>query len=480
MTYKVLQGLQPAEIWQIFGEISSIPRATFKEEKVLEYIKKFAKDNNLKYSQDEAGNILIVKDRQHCNSSNIICLQAHCDMVWNKATSSNFDFENSPIDILVQGNIVKANDTTLGADNGIGVAVILAILKSSTIVHPQLEALITVSEEVGLGGASKLDIPLNANIMLNLDSEDDNVITIGSAGAFEIDFSKTYTTQNFIESKLSYEIAIDNLTSGHSGVDIDKKRANAIKLLGRILYALNEKFNIDLSEVVSKNARNVIAIRACCVIAFDSHTKNEITEYVNTLFANIQKEYEVVETNAKFSFNPVAKPINVLDSKDKNIVINLLQSVFNGVYKLNQSANALETSCNLAYFVLQNGSITAKILLRSSSISSAIDLKNTMLATFNLAGFDFEVLSSYNPWQPNYNSKLTTLASNLYEELFKEKPIVEAIHAGLEVAIIDKLDVMDKISIGPNIREPHSPQEYVEVDSVAKFYTYLQELLKRL
>jgi dipeptidase D len=480
MTYEVLKGLQPQRIWQIFGEISKIPRATFKEEKILEYVKQFASLNNFNYTQDNAGNILIVKEKQHCNSTNIVCLQAHCDMVWNKSSSSNFNFENSPIDIILDGNIIKANNTTLGADNGIGMAVILAILESKSIVHPKLEALITVSEEIGLGGASKLDIPLQSNIMLNLDSEDDNVITIGSAGAFEIDFTKSYNTTKVSNNKIFYEIGIDNLTSGHSGVDIDKNRANAIKLLGRILYQVNDKFGCDIANITSINARNVIAIRSSATIAIDKEKNMEFNNFLHDLYDNIKKEYEVSDKSMTFLLKEVSQVENVLALEDKNILINLLQAVFNGIYKLNQSSQMVETSCNLAYFVACDNKITAKILLRSSCISSQLDMKNTMVAMFNLAGFSYDELSGYNPWQPNYDSKLTTLASNVYEELFNEKPVIEAIHAGLEVAIIDKLDVMDKISIGPNIREPHSPQEYVEINSVVKFYTYLQELLKKL
>ncbi len=479
----ILKDIEPKDVWHWFYEISQIPRGTFKEQKILAYLINFAKAKNLQYIQDKAGNILIYKQKQHTNSSKIVCLQAHCDMVWNKSSSSNFDFETSAIEFVLNEDTLKANNTTLGADNGVGLATILAILDSKDIIHCDLEALITVSEEVGLTGASNLDLPLKSSYLINLDSEEDNVITIGSAGACDLDVSCNYNSLVVKQSMQLYELKIDNLKSGHSGVDIHKNRANAIKILARILYILNKNLTIELCEIQGGTARNIIPLCAWANFFIEESSLDKINLLINNLFNNIKKEYEVEELFMSMSFSKITENNHhkAMDKKFQNNLLRVLNATFSGVFKLNQYTKKVETSGNLASCICKDNTLEIKTLLRSSSESSLIDIKHNVLSVFELLADNIKISQDgYKPWEPNYNSFLTKLASNVYENTFKEKPIVEDVHAGLEPSMIDKQNKLDKISIGPNIFDPHSPNESIGIASTQKFYIFLKQILKEL
>ncbi len=477
----IVKNFNPKELWHWFSEISKIPRGTYKEEKVMSFIAEFARTRNLSYSQDKIGNILIKKTAQHSDSKNIIILQAHSDMVWTKSADSNFDFETQSIEFVLDGDWLKANKTTLGADNGIGLASILAILDDKEISHPQIEALITVSEEQGLDGAYGLDLTLKGKSLINLDTEDIRCITIGSAGGFDYDLECSYSEVSpRVGNDKAYTIHIYDASGGHSGVDINKNRLNAIKITGRILYNILQKIHFCLAEINSKGARNAISSQSSFTILINPQDTEILKQTLEQITKEIKEEFSISDPKLKITLKEIEKPIKVIEPEFKQKLIKAIYSCPVGVLKINQSSGLVESSSNIGSLEVKNTNARVISLQRSSSLSSLLDVAHQFSSVFELAGFRVKKESYYNSWKPNYSSDLLKKAQETYLKVFGEKPIVEDIHAGLESAIIDKDNKMDKISIGPTIIEPHSPQEAVNIPSVEKYYNFLLALLKSL
>lgn len=472
--------LAPKDVWHWFAQISQIPRGTFKEQRIMEFIVNFAKERNLEYIQDKQGNVLIKKPMQHMQSKNVVCLQGHSDMVWAKDPSSTINFDTDPIELIVDGEWLRANNTTLGADDGCGVASILAILNNKTIAHPNLECLITVSEEQGLTGATNLDIQLNANLLINLDSEDLETITIGSCGGTDVDLEASYNELDAPTNLIALQLHIKDLTSGHSGVEIHTKRASANKLLSRFLFNINKNYNITLAEINGKGVRNVIPMNASAIFLANKDDVTLIKTLVESLAKDVRKEFEVTEPTMNISVVEVSSPSKVMPKDFQN---NLLLSYYlciNGVYKVSQHSDIIETSYNLGSFIVKEGKANVVGLARSSSESSLKDIVDQCIEVFAIAGFVFTAGNQYPMWEPKYDSELTKTALSVYKNLFNKESQALCIHAGLECSVIDKDNRMDKISIGPTMKEVHSPRERVNIKSVEQFQMFLEGILQAL
>lgn len=478
---------QPQDFWKWFVEISNIPRGSGFEQQIMDYIIDFAKKRGLDYHQDKTGNVLIKKTKQHCQQNKTIVLQAHSDMVWQKSADHDFDFHTQPIELVLEDDWLKANKTTLGADDGFGVASILAILDNHDIPHANLECLITISEEIGLIGANKLALPLTGSVLINLDSEDSRSIVIGCAGASTTCYQGTYPTStiNVNGTYQSYILTIKDASGGHSGVQIHEGRANAIKLLARILVHLNNEYTIHLVNFYAKGADNAISSYATSTILIDQQVIDQFNQQVKQLQSTIQEEFAVTDPNIKLVLQQhdiSTATLEVVEDNFKDQCLHALNTVVNGVYRYNQhNPSMVETSSNIATAIIDNKIISIGGMHRSSCLNGMTEINQL----FKSALFPLKVELSnepsvYYPWQPDFNNPVVKKATHIYQQLFNEEPQVVAIHAGLEASILDPHNKLDKLSIGPDILYAHSPQETVNIKSVEKYYKFLLSLIKEL
>jgi len=475
--------LQPVEIWENFVALNAVPRPSKKEEKVRQFMLDFGKKLGLETFEDKIGNVIIKKPATSgMEHKKTVALQSHLDMVPQKNKGTDHDFEKDGISMLIDGDWVTADGTTLGADNGIGVAAIMGLLASKDIPHPALEALFTIDEETGMTGAQHLEEGiLDAEIMLNLDTEEDDELDIGCAGGIDISAKGKYNEIPADKNGKAYQIKVKGLTGGHSGMDIHLYRGNANKILNRLLYKANAK-GMQLAEFNGGGLRNAIPREAEATVVLPADKADEILKELKELSETIQVEQAKQDPDLTFEFNPVDMPAKVMDKQAQDKLIKTVYAAHNGVFRMSPDIDDLvETSNNVAQVVVSGGNIQIENLTRSSVESTKEDLANNLKSVYELGGLEVELSGSYPGWKPNPDAKILSVMTDLYEKMYNDKPKVVACHAGLECGIIKShYPNMEMISFGPTIQGAHSPDERVNIESVQKFWEYLKETLKNI
>ena len=477
-----MEQLKPELVWKHFKAICQIPHPSHHEEKIREYVVEFAKAHNLEYSVDEACNVYIAKPATPgYEGRKGIVLQAHLDMVPQKNNDKVFDFENDPIEAYIDGEWVTANGTTLGADNGIGLAAAMAAMEDADLVHGPLECLFTATEETGMDGAFGLKSGmLKGDILLNLDSETEGELYVGCAGGMDVNVTFKYREQPLEGKFAAYKLTVKGLKGGHSGIQIGTQRANANKVLFRLLRQETESYGLEIAAVEGGNMRNAIPREAWAIVVVREAEKAIFEANVKSYEKVIIKEYEGIEDSIEIFAEEVECPKAIIPHLESHSLIRAICGCPNGVQRMSIAMeNLVQTSSNLAIVVSNGSTIEVKCLLRSSVDTEKGELAGAISSVFELAGANVELSGSYSGWNPNMKSPIlhTMLAS--YEKLYGVKPSVTAIHAGLECGIIGaKYPGMDMISFGPTICYPHSPDEKVNIASVEKFYDFLLNTIK--
>lgn len=475
-----LNNIEPQIIWKNFSALNSVPRPSKKEGKVIEFIKNFGKHLGLETQVDEVGNVIIKKPATPgMEDRKSIVLQSHLDMVCQKNADVNFDFETQGIQMEVDGDWVKAKGTTLGADNGLGVAAIMSILESSDIAHPALEALFTIDEETGMTGAIGLKPgQLSGEILLNLDTEEDDEIDIGCAGGIDVTASQNFPLEN--ANGQIVQISVKGLQGGHSGMDIHKGFGNANVILGRLLYKGIENQNLQLISIDGGGLRNAIPREANAV--FSVRNSVEFINDVNVLKSEILEEFATLEKDLKINIENFSTSEKSISEKDSKNIILALKSAHNGVYRMSPDVEGLvESSNNIARVELKDGNCKILCLSRSSVDSTKYAVAEQLKSVFELAGLQVEFSGSYPGWKPKPGSEIVKIMERIYEKDFGEKPHVVACHAGLECGIIGaNYPEMEMVSFGPTIRGAHSPDEKANIPSTQKFWKFLKEILSEI
>lgn len=479
-----MKSLKPAEVFRFFDEVNKIPRPSKKEEKMIAYLQKFASERGLECKVDETGNVLIRKAATTgMEDRKTVILQSHMDMVCEKNRDVEFDFENDAIQTVIDGEWLKAKGTTLGADDGIGVAMELALLDAADIEHGPIECVFTRDEETGLSGAFGMQPGfMSGDILLNLDSEDEGQFFVSCAGgagtSAEFDFTPIDAPQDYF----FFELKVKGLTGGHSGDDINKKRANANKILARFLYNSLEKYDLYLCDIQAGGLHNAIPREAAAVCAIPMKDKESIRVDWNIFAADVEEEYSVTEKTMQFELQSESAQPKAVDRVVARNLIWALQAVHNGILSMSQDIDLVETSSNLASIRLVEGNkIVIKTSQRSSILSARHNMSNTIKATFELAGAKVEVGEGYPGWKMNPNSKILQIVVETYKELFGKEPKVLGIHAGLECGLFsEKYPGLDMVSFGPTLRGVHSPDERLLIPTVAMVWDHMKTILKNI
>lgn len=478
-----VKDLQPKAVFEIFDQITKIPRPSKKEEKIRKFILDFAQAHGIEAHADKIGNVILRKPASagHENAPTVI-LQGHMDMVC-ESNDKSFNFETTPIKTIVDGEWVRADGTTLGADNGIGVATALAILTDDTLEHGPLEVLITMDEETGMTGANNLEKgELKGTILINLDSEDDAEVFVGCAGGIDTVATFHYK-RSFAPGDFHYFLMdVRDGLGGHSGGDIHLGRANANKLVARFLFNLMKEHEISVSDIDGGNLRNAIPRAAHVIIGVHTSKKEDVRIAFNQYVADIEREYKGLETTLKMTLESVDKPDFTIDAETTRNLILSLYCAPHGVISMSRDLEGLvETSTNLASVKMKaNDQIVVTTSQRSSVDSRKFDIANQVEAVFTLAGATVEHGEGYPAWTPNLDSTIMKLASDAYEELYGKRPAIKAIHAGLECSLFQQnYPGLDMVSFGPTLRDVHSPSERMHIPAVERFYEQLKLTLKK-
>lgn len=477
-----IENLQPEALWGYFAALNAVPRPSKKEQRVIQFMVEFGEKLGLETSTDAIQNVIIKKPATSgMEGRTTVILQSHLDMVHQKNEETIFDFDKQGIQMRIEGDWVKANGTTLGADNGIGVAAIMALLASTEIPHPAIEALFTIDEETGMTGAKQLDgTKLSGKILLNLDTEDDDELSIGCAGGIDTNTNYTYNQEAIHPNSVQLKIALRGLLGGHSGMDIDKGRGNANKLITRLLYHLNKHFQLQLLSFDGGSLRNAIPREASIEIAVKHTEIEQLKTEIDAFSAILKEEYTSIEPHLTLSYQEHNTSQQALTHHEFTKILNTLYAVHNGVFRMSPDIEGLvEASSSLARVIIKDGEFTTQSLQRSSVESSKEDVSTTIRTAFETMGCTVTQSGDYPGWKPNPTSKILALMGTIYTQLFNEQPNVKACHAGLECGILGThLPDVDMISFGPNIRAAHSPDEKVQISSVQKFWKFLLETLK--
>jgi dipeptidase D len=481
----IIDNLEPKLVWNHFNKIRRIPRCSKHEEKIREYIINFTKNNNLSYKTDNIGNIVISKTGTiGFENKPTIILQGHMDMVCEKNSDVDFDFSNDPIQLkMKKENILTAVGTTLGADNGIGVAIILAILENKNVEHCPLEALFTVDEETGLTGAFKLDNKmLIGRILINLDSEDFGVITVGCAGGGDTKIELPIVKKSIEKHLVSIRLKISGLKGGHSGVDIHEQRGNAIKIISRMLWKTSNDYKFNISDIKGGDKHNAIPREAFVNIIIDNSIKKNFIDALKNEYKNILNEISSIDPKLKMDVFDIDDIKLVLNQESQFRLLNLLYSLPHGVDKMSyEMPNLVETSTNLATISVGQKNAIISLSTRSSIKSSLQDLRDRIHSIANLSGAKIQEEEPYPGWKPNLESKILQFSKKIFKDIYNKDANIEAIHAGLECGIIgEKFPGMDMISIGPTIKYPHSPDEELHINTVEKTYKYVLRIIKEI
>ncbi|WP_294287403.1 aminoacyl-histidine dipeptidase [uncultured Chryseobacterium sp.] len=476
-----LSNIEPQVIWKNFSRLNAVPRPSKKEERVIAFIKEFGENLGLETTVDAVGNVIIRKPATPgMEDRKPVVLQSHLDMVCQKNNDVNFDFETEGIRMEVDGDWVRAKGTTLGADNGLGVATIMSVLESSDIPHPALEALFTIDEETGMTGALGLKPgQLTGDILLNLDTEEDDEIDIGCAGGIDVTISQNYETGSPEGQIIRFEVK--GLQGGHSGMDIHKGFGNANIILGRLLYKALEKENIQLISIDGGGLRNAIP-REATVTASVRNAQEFIDELTNGLKNDILEEFAGLEPGLQINIEHSTTSEPAISEEDSKKIILVLKSLHNGVYRMSPDVKDLvESSNNVARVELKEGALKILNLSRSSVESSKDSVAEQLKSVADLAGMNTVFSGSYPGWKPKPGSEIVQLMEKIYAEKFTEKPHVVACHAGLECGIIGaNYPEMEMVSFGPTIRGAHSPDEKANIPSTQKFWSFLKDILANI
>ena len=484
MSSKDIRNLEPKALWNNFYSLTQIPRPSGKKEKIGQFLVEFGKSLGLETLQDEIGNVLVRKpatpgmeDRQ------AVVLQSHMDMVPQKNSNVDHDFEKDPIDAFVDGEWVRANSTTLGADNGIGVAAAMSILQSTDIPHPAVEMFITVEEETGMFGAFGLQPDfLKGDILINMDSEDEGELYVGCAGGLDANITFRYSEVEVPEGDVAYKLSLTGLKGGHSGVDINLQRANANKLMFRFLKTAVAELEARLCCIEGGNLRNAIPREAFSVISVPKGNQDDLLNAVAEFEALFTDEFSGVEEGISFKAEPTDRIKGLMPEEIQDDLINAITACPNGVYRfIPEVPEVVETSNNVAIVKSDGEKVEVKCLIRSSVESRKEELASMIESVFSLAGAKVEFSGAYPGWKPNLDSPILKKMINVYETNYGKTPKIMIIHAGLECGILGThYPQMDMISFGPTIRFPHSPDEKVNIETVQKFWDYLQKTLAEI
>jgi dipeptidase D len=481
---KEVRALTPAPLWNFFSDLNAVPRPSKQETRVIQFIKDFGNNLGLETVEDATGNVIIKKPATPgMENRETILMQSHLDMVHQKNGDTTFDFNRQGIEMYVDGDWVKAKGTTLGADNGIGVATIMAVLASDSITHPPIEALFTIDEETGMTGALGLKGGiLNAGIMLNLDTEDDRELTIGCAGGIDINVTGTYQQEKAEPDTKAFRLTVKGLTGGHSGMDIYLGRGNANKILNRLLFLGSADSNLRVGEIDGGSLRNAIPRESVAVITVPQGDVAKFRDVINNHISILKAEYITTDPGLQVLLEETDAPATILTQEFQWKLLRSLYACPNGIYRMSPDIKHLvQTSNNLARVLVQNGSYTFQCLTRSSVDTEKMDLAAGIKSTFELMGAHVEFGGSYPGWTPKPGAGIVKLMSELYQEMYHEKADVNACHAGLECGIIGaNYPEMEMISFGPNIRGAHSPDEKVQISSVQKYWDFLLNTLERI
>ncbi|MDR2084509.1 MAG: aminoacyl-histidine dipeptidase [Bacteroidales bacterium] len=478
-----IKNLEPKIVWKNFYELTQIPRPSFHEERAVAYLKAFGEKLNLETIVDEVGNVIIRKPATPgMEDRKGLILQAHIDMVPQKNSNVNHDFEKDPINAYDDGTgWVRAKDTTLGADNGMGLAAIMSILESKDIKHGPIEGLFTATEETGMDGANGLKSGLlKGDILLNLDSEDEGELYIGCAGGIDANIEFEFKKEAVPADYITFQIYVKGFNGGHSGMDINTGRGNANKILFRYLNIIKDRWHAELSEVTAGSLRNAIPREAFATVLIPNKHKEDIKGCVKNYEAVIKSELGDVEPKLEIGIKEIEKAQFIMDKKSQLNLILSINACQNGVIRMSTSMEGLvETSSNLAIVKTEGNKVVVSCLLRSSVDSAKDALAASIKACFDLAGAKVVLDGAYPGWKPNVNSEILRLAQDIYKKHFHKDAKIMAVHAGLECGILGaKYPNWDMISIGPTIRHPHSPDEKVNIESVGKFYDFLKLIVE--
>ena len=478
-----VSSLEPVALWSQFEKLNAVPRPSKKEERIRQFMVDFGHSLGLETLVDKIGNVIIKKPASAgMENRKTVILQSHLDMVHQKNSNRVFDFETQGIEMIIEGDWVRANNTTLGADNGIGVAAIMAILQATDIQQPAIEAFFTIDEETGMTGAMQMDGSLfKGEILLNLDTEDDDELSIGCAGGIDTNTSYNYQEIEVNSSNKKIEISIRGLLGGHSGMDIDQGRGTANKWMSRILWTLSQKIEVQLISFDGGSLRNAIPREATAVISISPENFDQFNDEMNGLKAMFLNEYNSIEPAIIIQTKEIQSDSKAVSTSDFKKIISLLCSVPNGVFRMSPDIEGLvEASSSLARVIISNGIFTTQSLQRSSVESTKAEIAMAVQCSFENIGCEVVQSGEYPGWKPDPNSAILKIMEKLYFEMFNEAPKVKACHAGLECGILGKhLPGVDMISFGPNIRAAHSPDEKVQISSVQKFWKFYLETLKQ-
>lgn len=480
-----IRNLEPKALWNKFADLNAVPRPSKKEERVIAFMMEFGQKLGLPTIKDHFGNVIIKKAATPgMENRKTIVMQSHLDMVHQKNNDTNFDFDTQGIEMYVDGDWVRAKGTTLGADNGLGVATIMAILESTDIPHPAIEALFTIDEETGMTGAMGLQGGiLEGEILLNLDTEEDDEIDIGCAGGVDVTATRTYNEEETPEGSVGYTITVKGLKGGHSGMDIHKGLGNANKIMNRLLFDGFENFGLQIGEISGGSLRNAIpresVAKVIIAAIYDEAFVFDMQEIIN----EIKAEFKTMEPNLTIEIVKNATvPSKVMDLGVQEGLLRAIYAAHNGVYRMSSDmADLVETSNNIARVIVKEGEISIQNLTRSSVESSKFDLANALRSAYELFGCEVEFSGSYPGWTPNVKSEILDVLTSIYEKQNVSKPNVVACHAGLECGILGKnYPNMDMISFGPTIHGAHSPDERASISSAQKYWKFVLEILQNI
>ncbi|HUS87221.1 MAG TPA: aminoacyl-histidine dipeptidase [Bacteroidales bacterium] len=479
-----IRNLEPGDLWNYFYEICQLPHPSRKEAKIIEYVRNFGERNGLETIVDSVGNVIIKKAATPgFEARKGVVLQTHLDMVPQKNSDKKHDFAKDPIEVMIDGEWVTANGTTLGSDNGIGVSAAMAVLASKDIEHGPLEALFTIDEETGMTGAFGLKPGLiDADILINMDSEDEGELYVGCAGGIDVTATKSYSPEDVPAGMKSYRLDAKGLKGGHSGIDIPLGRANANMIIFRFLLEAETRLGVRLAESAGGDLRNAIPREANAVVAVAANRAEEFEMLVEEYEGIYKNEFDVTEPGLIFGCEPCDTPGSLVPEKEQ---YGFTRSVFacpNGVQRMSNSMEGLvETSNNLAIVRVGNGKFEALCLTRSSVDTAKIATAQKIAGVFELTGADVKLSGEYPGWKPNMNSPILKTMLKVYNNMYGKVPEIKAIHAGLECGILGGVyPNLDMISFGPTIRSPHSPDEKVNIATVKKFWDFLLGTLREI
>ena len=484
MSVSTISQLQPTSIWKNFAALNAVPRPSKKEERVIQFMLDFGNQLGLETLVDAIGNVIIKKPASEgMENRKTLILQSHLDMVHQKNNDTQFDFDTQGIEMFVEGDWVKAEGTTLGADNGLGVATMMAILESTDIAHPAIEALFTIDEETGMTGAMQLDASLlSGEILLNLDTEEDDEIGIGCAGGVDVSAARTYQEEAVPQGVEAFNLSIKGLLGGHSGMDIIKGLGNANKLMNRLLFDGYVNYGLRIYSLQGGSLRNAIPRESEASIVVDAIHVEAFKDDLGKAIEDIKEEYKHLEPHLQIALEPTSLPEKVMDLGVQEAFIKAIYTAHNGVYRMSPAIEGLvETSNNIARIELHEGKIDIACLTRSSVESSKWDLANALRSAFELAGFDVEFSGDYPGWTPNSESPILAIVDRIYQSKNGEKANIAACHAGLECGILSQhLPKVDMVSFGPTRRGAHSPDERASISSVQKYWELTKTILAEI